>query len=232
MALVNETCILLPSLNRADRLRGCLESIFETCERERVTTVVSVSSQDKASLKMLAKLPVIVMEQGAGIDNSVAAWNEALGCFPNYARYVVAADDLIFHRSWYEYAMLGLSELNHSGLIGFNDLNHNGSTPWATHWMATRDFLVEHNGGVIYTPHYKAWQCDVEACTRAVLAGKYLWKEGAIVEHRHPAFALSEIDETYQKGQRYYALDAEIFANRQAHGFPDDFEPIITKDIP
>jgi hypothetical protein len=232
MALVNETCILLPSLNRADRLRGCLESIFETCERDRVTTVVSVSSQDKTSLKMLAKLPVIVMEQGHGIDNSVSAWNEALSRFPNYARYVAAADDLIFHRGWYEYAMLGVSELNHSGLIGFNDLNYNGDDKWASHWLATRDFLVEHNGGVLLTPHYKAWYTDPEICARARRAGKYLWKEGAVVEHRHPDFGLAEIDETYDRGKRYYALDAEIFANRQARGFPDDFEPIITKDIP
>jgi hypothetical protein len=232
MALVNETCILLPSLNRSERLRACLESIFETCGRDRVTTVVSLKKSDTASWKMLEKQPVIVIEQGAGVDNAVSAWNDALKHFPNYARYIAAADDLIFHRGWHEYGLLGMSELNHSGLVGFNDLNYSGDKLWASHWMASRDFLVEHNGGVLLTPHYKAWYTDPEICARARRVGKYLWKEGAVVEHRHPDFGLAEMDETYLSGQRYYALDAEIFADRQAHGFPDDFEPIITKDIP
>ena len=100
---------------------------------------------------------------------------------------------------------------------------------WATHYAMTRDYLIEHNGGVLVCPAYHHQYIDVEACARAIRAGEYV-AGAAIIEHRHPANKTAEWDSTYMEGcQRWAAADGIINAQRVRAGYPDDFEAAITR---
>jgi len=223
-----KTAILLPSLNRPEQVVRCVNSLRGTTDWRLVDIKVMIDLSDKASEKALAGMPIELVFT-TNKNGSIAAWNEMLGLFNNYSAYVAAADDLVFHQGWYAATMRALQLLGGDGFVGFNDLHYDGDKEWSTHWLGTRNFLIDHNGGVIYTPHYGSWWCDPEVCERARKAGKYAWAKDAIVEHLHADYRKAEYDKTYTDANKYHAIDAETYKRRKAEDFPDDFPPILKR---
>lgn len=186
--------------------------------------MIGVDKYDKASQSIGHNYGASV-EITTGGCGSVRAWNELLARYPDYQRYVAGADDLIFYPDW-----LGIScavqDQKRVGLVGFNDLNRDGEE-LATHWLATREFLVRFNGGVIYCPHYRSLWCDPELNAIAKREGQFAWAATAIVEHRHPNYGKAVMDGTYQISHHNEAHDREVFERRQAAGFPIDWPAIM-----
>lgn len=226
--VVRKTAILLPSLNRPEQVARCVDTLRSTTDWRDVDIKVMIDLSDKASERALDGMPIELVFT-TNKKGSIAAWNEMLGLFNNYHAYVAAADDLIFRQGWYAAAMKALDKLGGDGFVGFNDLHYDGNKDWSTHWLATRDFLIDHNGGVIYAPHYGSWWCDPEVCERARRAGKYIWAEDAIVEHLHADYGKAKYDKTYTDANHYHPLDTETYKRRQAAGFPDDFPPVLRR---
>lgn len=224
-----KTAILLPSLNRPEQVVRCVNSLRGTTDWRLVDIKVMIDLDDKASEKALDGMPIEVVYT-TNKKGSIAAWNEMLGLFDNYAAYVAAADDLVFHQGWYAATMRALQLLGGDGMVGFNDLHYDGEKEWATHWLGTRDFLIDHNGGVIYAPHYGSWWCDPEVNDRARAVGKYIWAKDAIVEHLHADYGKAEYDPTYTNATKYHAKDTETYKTRKAAGFPDDFPPVLKRN--
>ena len=224
-----KTAILLPSLNRPEKVVRCVNSLRGTTDWRRVDIKVMLDLEDKASERALSGMPVEVVFT-TNRKGSIAAWNEMLGLFNNYSAYVAAADDLVFHQGWYAATMRTLQLLGGDGMVGFNDLHYDGDKEWSTHWLGTRDFLINHNGGVIYAPHYGSWWCDPEVNDRARAVGKYIWAKDAVVEHVHPDWGKATVDQTYTEATKYHAKDTETYKTRKANGFPDDFPPVLKRD--
>ena len=114
------------------------------------------------------------------------------------------------------------------GLVGFNDLHQNGDV-LSTHFLMSRQFVVEHLNGVIAYPHYVYCCNDTESNGRAKLAGRFAWAEQSVVRHDHPAFGTRERDENDMRNDKYFTRDVEEFHRREELGFPNDFKPVITK---
>jgi hypothetical protein len=154
------------------------------------------------------------------------AWNDALR-EATADKIVLAADDLSWGDGWAEAALQGLSELPDGwGMVGFNDGNGT-ETDFATHYLVSRRFLIEHTGGVI------AWECyrhsfnDVEMTERAKRAGRYVWAEDAKVPHAHWLYGGRSQDETDTRNLGAHAESERAYKERAAAGFPDDYPPII-----
>ena len=154
------------------------------------------------------------------------AWNTALRAAPDYDIYVLAADDLEFKEGWLENALQVLSsKLNGSGLVGFNDETGKFERAgFATHYMMTRDFIIEHNGGVMVCPYYLCDFVDLEANARAKRAGKFAYSPNSHVPHYWRVVD----DEGYRRADKRRSKAKEVFITRKALGFPDDFERILT----
>jgi hypothetical protein len=149
----------------------------------------------------------------------------ALRAFPDADAYVLGSDDAIFQPGWYEATMQALEQIGGSGLVGFND-GRKDKRALAVHYLMTRDFIIEHHGGVMAVPHYRSWGLDTEACQRAIAAGKYIKCLEAMVVHDWHG---PDGDETYRMGLEYRKNVKQIYERRRMAGFPDDFEPIIKK---
>jgi GT2 family glycosyltransferase len=205
--------ILVPTFFRPLGLRRLLQSLKDTAPA--VHPVVAVEPDD-------AQAHGIAREFGATLVTcpprmgSVCAWNLALAAEPNYDAYILGADDCYYLPGWYE-AMLQAIEANGgSGLFALND---NTS---CNHYLMTRDFILEHHGGVMAIPHYSGWFLDYESCDRAERVGKRFFAESAKIVHDWHGSA------TKINSKR----DEEIYKTRKAAGFPDDFKPIVEMEWP
>jgi GT2 family glycosyltransferase len=214
---------LTPTLHRPEGLRRVLQSLKDTAPD--VVAVVACDPDDHFAHTIAERygaIHVTIQEARAGCAH---AWNIALLAYPDADAYILGSDDAIFTPGWYEAALAALAKIGGSGLVGFND-RRKDKKALAVHYMMTRDFIVEHHGGVMAVPHYKSWGLDTEACQRAIAAGKYIKCLEAIVIHdwRGPSG-----DDTYRMGLEYRKNVKELYEAREAAGFPDDFEPIIKK---
>ena len=217
-----ETWVLLPTIGRQDRLTQVLKSIRDTAPMINIT--VAIEPDEVACLKIGLKFGANVVRIDKPRMGCGYAWNWALKHTPPTAKaFVLGADDLYFMPGWFEESTKVLHEvLNDSGLVGFNDLLKDPY--WATHFLVTRDFLVEHMGGVIACPHYRTDYVDVETSDRAIAAGKFAKARNAFVKHnwigRQPdKFFIESRPDRVKSKARYEA--------RKAAGYPNDYQAVI-----
>ena len=89
----------------------------------------------------------------------------------------------------------------------------------ATHWMVSRDYIDTEGAswdgpGVFAHEGYRHWFVDDEIVTAAKMRGVFQVALGAIVEHFHPMVGKAEMDEVYEKNDRYSSQDRDLFKNR------------------
>jgi hypothetical protein len=92
----------------------------------------------------------------------------------------------------------------------------------------SRRFIVEVLGGVVAWDGYRHSFNDREANARAVAAGRYAWCENARVYHRHWLFGDRPQDETDTRLLGEHPESERVFLERQAAGFPNTYEAVIT----
>lgn len=214
---------LIPTLHRPEGLIRVISSLRDTAPD--VEIVVAVDPDDKQA-RYTARLfgaQVAVCEEPR--RGCAYAWNTAMAAAPDADIYVLGADDCIFTAGWLEAALHGLNKhLSGSGLVGFNAKWK--KTDLSFHYMMTRDFIIEHHGGVAAVPHYESWCVDSEACERAQQAGKYYKALDSIVLHDWKG---PDGDETYRLAHERRPKNKDLYFQRQAAGFPNDFPPILRK---
>lgn|SRR5574341_1143505 len=212
--------IIMPTLGRPDRLRIAVNSLWRSTGTPVECVVIS---EEAASCRVAEELGCRVIRTTGG--TAVEKWN--IGAAEAHGAWIaLGADDLIYHHNWAEEAL----RANLGGYVGFNDM-------WlkldmfATHFMMTREFMIQHNGGCLAIPAYHSWCIDMETAARAKWAGAYVWARRAIVEHRHVDHGIARMDKTYEIGRGWHDVDKEIFESRELAGFPDDFEAVIISRI-
>lgn len=219
--------ILLATMGRPDRVQAFVSSLIATTRGHDVELVAAVD-QDEESVRRLAPADgamSLVIDWSDEPRGSSRAWNDALRASTGDP-VVLAADDLEFQPGWLEAALTCLTEFPDGwGLVGFND-GHWGPE-LSTHYMMSRRFVVEVLGGVVAWEAYHHSFNDREANARAQAAGRYKWCEGAKVFHRHWLFGDREQDKTDQRELGLHPWSERKFAERQAAGFPNDYEGVI-----
>ncbi len=225
--------VLLPSMGRPDRLVSCVEQIFDTTQDHDVEVVVVIECDKESGPALrdsesLAGKPLKIIERPFH-RGPVVGWNQALdNARPDAEAFILAADDVVWLPGWLDAALAALETLpDHDGMVGFNDSFLDGSEH-ATHYLVTRQFLIEHLGGVMAVPYYRHYCVDMENGARAVRVGRYVWAQDAVIDHHHYSYGKMEMDHTNKLGVSWNTADLKMFYTRQAMGFPDDFMPILT----
>lgn len=222
--------ILLATTGRPEKAEAFARDLIATTEGHEIELVVAVDA-DKETPRRLVSMILpdrvrLVVDHRGEHRGSSRAWNDALAA-SNGDPVVLAADDLEWQPGWLAAALKCLAEFPDGwGLVGFND-GHWGAE-LSTHYLMSRRFVAEVLGGVV------AWECyrhsfnDREANARAHAAGRYAWCEDARVLHRHWIFGDRPQDSTDTRLLGEHPESQRAFDERQAAGFPNDYEAVIT----
>lgn len=216
--------VILPSRGRPEQAARCVERARATA-RGYDLEVIGIADADPATAAALAGVAdqMLALPERVG---PIAGWNLGAAAASG-AVLVLGADDLWWFHGWIGEMLERMNEFpGGDGMVGFNDLAQNGNE-LATHFAVSRQFAIEHFGGVLVCPHYQHYCVDNEATARGQRAGRYVWAQNAVTEHRHPVWRKARMDATYAERQPLLQADFELFQRRQAAGFPDDFEPVL-----
>ncbi len=222
------TSILLPSAFRPRELARCLAALYAADYHTPIEVLVSIVDGDVDSYLVMDNYPVNTITTRSFMDyerGQVWVWNE-LARTARGEWLALFADDLVPDHHWLINALDAAQTLGKPGLIGFNDLHSNGDQ-YAAHFIAHRQFLLDHCGGCLFPPHYHAWWCDREISDIAQAQGVHVWARRAIVEHLHWNWQRAQIDRTYADALPWHQTDRDVYQSRKAAGFPKDYEPVI-----
>lgn len=219
--------ILLATTGRPDMAERCVRSVLDTTAGHDVEVIAAVDVDTLTVARLTAldrdRVRVTYSYEYRGCSR---AWNDALRLSTGDP-LVLAADDLVFEPGWLDAAFERLHTAFEDGwgLVGFNDGHWDGEL--STHYLMSRRLVVEVFGGVVAWEGYRHSFNDREANERARAAGRYVWCEQAHVRHEHWLFGDRPQDRTDTRPLAEHAQSERTFLERQAAGFPNDFEPAI-----
>jgi len=222
---------IIPSRGRPAQLRRCIDLFFETTQEHDVECLAIIDGDVEPYYQALTDSAAMLLDGNDAVFNpkqvgAVASWNIGLKALAYANAFIPGADDLIWHPGWLDAALAALQTLpGGQGMVGFNDLDR--TDHMATHFLVTRQCIIEVMGGVLAIPAYHHYWTDPEMNVRAKIEGCYVWCEESVVEHRSSMNGKAPEDDTYRLARKYFKADEETFNRRQAAGFPNDFEPVL-----
>ena len=220
----------MPTYFRPIGLERALDSLYS--ENPEIDTILVIDPGDLVA-ETIAKKRKIAYVVAPPKTRAPVLWNLALSFQPDYDAYILGADDMAYLPGWWKAVSDALPKINNSGLVGFNDDFYDGdAVHWATHYLATRDFIVQYGGGALYPPCYRHYGGDPEMSWRAYAVGKFIWAKDAHVLHQ-----LAEGDKDWRSESREWWGDAthvemmeegkKMLDERRAQGFPNTWEPAL-----
>lgn len=219
--MIDSVSVIIPSVYRPARLRRCVEAVLRTYPPADV--ICSLSFGDDESRAALAGLRVRITDNHPPLTGAVRAVNEALElALGNYIAFVM--DDSLPEMGWKEEALWEMARLPEaSGVVGINDLvrGPRDGDRFAVSMIAARQYLVDFNGGVFFTPHYFHYYCDIELCERASAVGRYIWAERSVIRHERGK------DKVTDSALPKYGLDMALYNQRRQAGYPSDYQAVI-----
>lgn len=203
--------IIVPVLARPKNVKPLLESIRATTTVPYRVLFVS-DPGDVAEQDAIAREGGWMLSPGGTYASKINAGVEAT----DESHVLFGADDLVFHRGWFEAAQAAMS--NGVQVVGLNDCIPRLHRPeHATHFLLTRAAAtlpcIDGTRGPL-CERYGHWRTDDELIATATKRGMYAYAKHAIVEHRHPMTGAVPDDATYQKGRSTARRDATIFMRR------------------
>lgn len=217
--------VILPTTGRPGRAEACVRRLLDTTAGHAVEVICPVDA-DPATRAVLEPLATVLYADA--YRGKAKAWNDGLTA--SAGEFIVfAADDLQWGDGWLDAALLAMATLPEGGgVVGFNDMHRNGRKE-ATHFMASRWFIIHYGGGVLAVPCYASFCHDSEMCYRANEIGRYAWAEDCHVEHIHYASRGRLFDATDKRWRDCARVDMQAFNQRRKNGFTDDWEPVIVE---
>lgn len=207
--------ILIPSLNRPQRLRMTTEVIHaNTPEPHRILWCVA----DDASKAILDELGEWYLDDAADPDRRyVTRMNKLVRHLsPNEETVFFGSDDVIHHPKWLTKALVAMAE--GPAVVVVNDChNSNG-----TQAVVRRDYLeraVFDAPGEAFHGGYHHNFADNEQHFTALKQGEYGRAMDSYVEHLHPLFQSHNAipwDTTYRVAMDGWQHDEHLFAERAA----------------
>jgi glycosyltransferase involved in cell wall biosynthesis len=209
-----EVSLILPSLNRAQKLVSTIDNFYNTNGGISIEIIVILSDEDIGSRNRLDKLGILYSL--IPTSNPVIGWNFGAKLSKGEWLYI-ASDDVVHPKLWLEKSL----NTKNLGFLAISDGRVREN--FEPFYMATRTWLKENQNGVLAVPHYRHWGIDPEVCGRAIKGGSYI-KSPIIVTHNHPIYGTTKKDSTYKRAEKFYKKDVALFHTRRKLGFPNDFE--------
>ena len=216
--------LIIPSRNRPELLRNALIGFRET---DIEIIVIANSCPDTYAVALEEGADIVI--QNPRPVNPVISVNKGLKLAKG-EMLMGGSDDLQPQEGWLSSALEAHQEqLDGYGMVCLNDLMHDGNSVDIEVGlvMFDRRFCIDHLGGCLVVPHYHHLFADKEAILRAKRVNKFHWCQGAIVKHLHSANKTRSPDSLDTQRVTWWKIDEAIFLQREAMGFPDDFEPVI-----
>lgn len=226
--------ILLPSVDRVHLLDKCIQSLFNHSQGHEIELVLT--TEDPTTLHYAHNA---IHDGRFNRDNFqiVINWhNDRLGYMRSYNNALklsthpiimpIGDDVELTNEALDEAAYAHKHRLNNYGVVGFNDGMHHGSTV-VTQWIVDKKFLKDHCGGVAMYECYNAACSDLELNERAKRVNRLIWLPDAYLLHNHSANGKREFDDIDRAKMGLWGADNELFAQRKAQGFPNNFEAVI-----
>jgi len=205
--------IILPSLNRGEKLIRTLDNIISTTQGIPIEIIVILSEDDLTSQHLMGSRKYLTTPPDF---RPVQCWNYGASLSSGGWLYL-GNDDVVHPPNWLEKCL----NTPNSGFIGISD--GRVSNQWSPFYLLSREWCKTYQGGVFCVPHYKHWGLDVETCSRAVLSGTFRLAP-IYVEHQHYLTGKSKKDSTYMRAEKFHKPDMILYEERRKLGFPNDFE--------
>lgn len=214
--------VIIPSRTRPALLAEAIRLFRRT---EGVEIIVIANSCPETYEVAVKEGADIVLQNPEPVNPVISANRGAAVATGDYL--MPGSDDFRPHGDWLEAALNAhQEELDGYGMIRLNDLIYDGSVD-AGLILFDRRFCLDHLGGCLVVPHYHHLFADKESIARAKRADRLYWCEEAVVAHLHPTNDSRPMDALDNQRDEWWAIDEKIFMDREAAGFPDDFEPVI-----
>jgi GT2 family glycosyltransferase len=220
-------------MNRPARLARCVQQILATAGHLDIEVIVvidcDVASRDTMISMHDARLVVLFNGERRG---AIACWNQGLAAATGNI-LVFFNDDCAPEPGWLDAALEAHQiQLNGYGLVGFNDGYQDGNR-LSVQYLFDRQFCRDHLGGVMAYPVYQFYCNDTEANARAKRAGRFVWCRAAVVQHIHWTRPGQTHKDTLDRENSPKApRDEALFNLRRAHGFPNNFDPVLKGERP
>lgn len=184
--------VVIPTLNRKDKLAKCLESVRkQTFQDFTVYTYEDVNHE---------KAPRI--------------WNRHLKYHPTHSM-VFLCDDIELDCDCFE-RLLEIKDLDDK-LVGFNQKNLETFCKAAMGWVGTR-FADRFKNREVWCPDYDNMHVDGELIESAEHFGAFLYAPQCRLVHHHPVTDVKLFDDTHNKTREHAQRDAETRMMRKNRG--------------
>jgi hypothetical protein len=172
-----------------------------TTDPDLMDIVYIVEPDDIASLDAWYGLPEFksILVTNQRVRSFAGAINTAVRLLP-HKYFFGASDDFYFHDNW----LPPLLELSKDyGMVGPNDLGNESVAKGelAVSYLIRRDYVPRACIGFPENLLYEGYRhnyTDTELTDTAIFNGEYKYCPESIVEHMHPCWGKSNMDETYQ----------------------------------
>lgn len=215
--------VLIPTLDRADKLAALVENIHETTVNDHcVYLVIEASDGDT----LLQSIQLDTRDVIGKFGSCAMAMN--MGYRASVEPFVFTGnDDLKFHHGWDEAALAKMDDEHH--IVGTND----GSGDCKCFALVRRSY-IEKESGVFDRPntlwHTYAHLCaDTEFAHYAKLRGVWADAPDSLTEHLHWRFGKADPDHpNYVRGRESNADDLAEYDRRREEWDPAHVTPKCT----
>jgi len=228
--------IVIPSRNRLDKLKVCLESIennLSDISPYRVNVKIYVDTEDERNnIRKYCKLGIvggqtILMKEeyrASRFWNSYLKTMEAdILCYLN--------DDVKLSSTCLRDGLMDLCYLDYDGIVGFYQSNQVGTTNCnAAFGLIGSKFADRFPDRKVFCEDYYCLYLDEELMKYASSINKFTGSTKATLEHYHPVFTKELPDETHKWLRRYKQRDIKVHNMRKAKNliWGNSFERITT----
>lgn len=205
--------VLVPTLNRAYKLRAVAENISAD---SRCVPVFICEPEDEQSIEAVDEIAGAMLVINMRARSYAGAINTAVG-WCDFDWFFLGADDVQFHAGWLDAA---LAVADGFDVIGTNDLHNpdvlNGTH--STHSLVRSSYartgVVDVSDVCLFEGYRHNW-CDTEFIATASARGVFKLCLDSVVEHLHWVWNKNAMDTTYDKGRMSESLDRQLFKERQ-----------------
>lgn len=190
--------VLIPTLGRPQKMKENVENLFDVTDKNDIDIVFILENDDHASIEMARSLDAVTLINQRS-RNFAGAVNTAVRILVhNY--FFGASDDFLFHPNWLP-PLIELSE--NFGMVGPEDLGNPAVARGeiAVSYLISRRYIPKACIGYPQDLLYEGYRhnyTDTELTETAIYNGEYVYCPDSIVEHMHPNFNKSSMDETYK----------------------------------